>query len=451
MVMKQIRKNQFLILFIYLAVFLTLSSTWLNEVIPFSDIYLKIFTVLVYMPFVAAIIWKLWADLKDIRKTVKSFINCIYYLFAVYYMIVTVYRFVNGMEVKENLYYSLIFFGAIAFYLMLCAGTIKLSKRELANNLLLISAFFILYRLMYCLFGARFFGNQPININLTSGVTALLLPYIGSLLADNKQSNCKKLLIWAVFCGSGIVVASTGARAIFILTVFNITILIATHLLDKPAVTRIISGALAGCFVVVMLAAMNVGEVRYSLYRQTGIGPSMWGGSGDTSTTETSGENSSTATGTHKDPNNNQNAAQNQINASDRMRRDLLQRGIEQVKQNPLLGSGDVEYYYQVSEKYGFKQSSHNFIIETLICYGGIGLLMIAILFFAIIKETKLFAKATGKMWRHKIVLIQTLGFYFAFGLVQPVVFDSLICLLFVLIVAVCRNELKEIPEQTNA
>ena len=70
--------------------------------------------------------------------------------------------------------------------------------------------------------------------------------------------------------------------------------------------------------------------------------------------------------------------------------------------------------------------------------------MIIVSLFLAIICETKLFAKNNRGAWKQKLVLVQTIIFYFALGLVQPTVFDSIMCPLFVMAVAVCREQLHE-------
>ena len=131
-----------------------------------------------------------------------------------------------------------------------------------------------------------------------------------------------------------------------------------------------------------------------------------------------------------------------QLGSSDRMRGHLMQYSIAQVKLNPWFGTGDVKYYYQITEEYGFLQSSHNFIIEALNCYGIFGLVFVVLLFTAIILDTGLFRKQLARDWQYRIAMLMAVGVYLAMGFVQPVVFDCLVCLVFVSTVSACKKHM---------
>lgn len=476
--MEKVKSKSFLWIYIYFGILTSLRSTYVIEAFPALESVSKILTVLVYLPFAAAIFYKLLTDIRDFKKSIKSVSNCIFYVFTLYYVGLCAYRFANGMEVKENFYYTIVFLGAIATYMLLRDGRIFMPKQELEKNLLWITAFFVLYRLAYVLIGVHFISKSPININLTSGAVGLLLPLVGNMLMESYWDKKKSILPWLVFCGGLIVVATTGSRAIFALTVANVAVLVLVALIRRRGVIRIVSAVVMCCVVVAGLAFADVGKVRYSLYRQAGIeipvaqtvDPTT-GSSAATTPTATEDEEKpsekpdkdSDKEKPDKDPDKedptetpttpttpeqitdmDQLKAQKQIDASDRMRKKLVQYGMKQVEKNPLFGTGDVMYKYRMNKKYVFLQSSHNFLIESVICYGLVGLLMIAALFIAMLIEAKLFVKTALRRWNYKIMLLLTIAFYFALGFVQPTVYDSLICPLFLLVIVASQKALQE-------
>jgi len=445
--MKKVRENAFIIIFAYLALFQSLTSTWAVQVLHISQSLSRVFTLLVYAPFFVAICAKLVLDLYKLKKAFSKVSNWIYYIFALYYLGLSAYRFLNGMEVKENLYFSIVFFGAAAVFMLIRDGWIFMTRKQLNRNLLWIAAFFELYRLAYVLIGAQIFAKSPINVNLTSGIVALLLPFVGNMLIDRSLDKKKSWLPWLVFCGGLVVIATTGARALFALTAANVAVLLVVALIRRRGLLRLVTAAVLGCAIVVSLAVANVGQVRYALYRQTGAELSFISGSIATNPTTQPTEETTPEAPTEpsdQEENEDQLKAQNQIGASDYMRKRLVQHGIKQIKENPLFGNGDVLYQYRLSNNYAPMQSSHNFIIEAMVCYGAIGFGMMAALFVALLIEAKLFERSALRRWNYKVTMLLTIGFYFAFGFVQPTVFDVFICPLFVLIVAACRKALGE-------
>jgi len=466
--MKKLRSKAFFIIFVYFVLLLTVRSTYVIEAFPALEGLSKYSTVLTYLPFAVAILWKLLGDLMHIKRTVSSVSNCIYYAFALYYVALCAYRFTHGMEIKENFYYTVVFLGAVAAYMLLRDGKIVMPKKDLDKNILWITCLFMLYRLAYVLIGAQFISKSPINLNLTSGAVAVLLPYVANLLTEPALEKKKMIFPWIVFSAGIIVIATTGARALFALTAGTVAVMLAVALLKRKGLLRILSALVLSCAVVVGMAVMNVGDVRYAIYRQTGIDISASLNVGTTVATTapqtqpgTSNENPggvqtppSNGTTDTKDPADSSEPeeivdpdllkAQKQINASDRMRKRLMQWGIQQVKESPLFGTGDVMYWYQMNRRYGFMQSSHNFLIEAMVCYGTIGLVIMAALVIALLAEAKLFAKPLRYRWSYRVTILLTAAVYFAFGFVQPTVFDSLICPLFVLTIAACRKALHE-------
>ena len=446
---RSIDKKFFLHFMVYMSILMSVTSTWVTNVLHTPLLINQVFTAMIYLPFALLIFIKLVKDAKECRSILKKPIECIYYLFALYYTMLTGYRLLNGMEIKENLYYSVVFFGAIAFYLLIRSKKNKIPKSDFVANLVLADIFFLFYRLIYCLVGVHFIERPPVNVNITSGVVAMLTPFVGNWLINECSSKREKVLYWLVLCGNIVTVLTTGARAIFYLLIAIIGLLFVCSLNNKKGFLRVASSVLAGCLIITILAMTNTGNVRYSIYRQTGLtinAANIFDSKVEKPSSST--ENPSGSTEKPVDP--QKELAEEKKYHSDSMRKALVQLGIDQIKLNPMFGTGDVTYEYQLGD-YKAVQSSHNFLIETLICYGAVGLLIIAALFIALVVDTKLFARSIWVAWKQKVVLVLTILFYFAFGFVQPIVFSPIICPLFVFSVAMCRETvLEEYVENNN-
>ena len=70
-------------------IFVSLMTTWTQEVITLSPLFEKAATMLVYMPFIMAVLWKMVCDLKSFKDSIKRPINIIYYGFAFYYICIS--------------------------------------------------------------------------------------------------------------------------------------------------------------------------------------------------------------------------------------------------------------------------------------------------------------------------------------------------------------------------
>lgn len=466
--MKKLQDRGVFLLFVYFSLLQSLNSSWVVQVLHIPAALSRCITVLVYLPFILAVGYKIFTDARKRKQAFSAVSNWIYYAFAIYYGALCVYRLGNGLEVKENLYYSIVFFGAVAIFMLLRDGVISVPRQELKKNLLWIAAYFVLYRLAYVTVGAHFFEKSPVNVNLTTGIVALLLPVLGQLLTDADRK--KSWLPWGVLCASLVVIATSGSRAIFALMGALMAAMLLAALIRRKGVLRLVTAIAVGCAIVITLALANVGQVRYSIYRQTGIdfeairqsfttthpnAEQLASDSGQTTPTQAPTQaptaaptqaptEAPTSTPIGVSPEQDKNAAQEQITASNWMRKLLVQRGIEEAKKNPLFGTGNVMYWYRLGEDYAVLQSSHNFLIEAIICYGLVGLMMIAALFISLLIEAKLFTKLALRRWNDTVTLLLIVVFYFAFGFVQPTVFDVFICPLFLLTVADYRNALIE-------
>ena len=427
--LSKIKCYKFFLFFVFITLCLTMTSTWVTDAVLIPLAVNRVFTLLCYLPFILAIAWKLLTDIRSIKYRKPDVLTYLFYGFSFFYAVITAYRFFAALEIKENLYYTIVLLGSAAAYLLIRSGDITATEKELKKNLYAIAAYLVLYRLLYVFVGCYFFENQPINTNLLTGSLGILLPVLIVSLFQCRGDKKTVLLAMATLALALIVIIATGARAIFLLSILAVVVLVVCGIKNKTYLYRLVSVVGAAALVITVLAAVNFGSVRYALYRETGISvSSIFGGDsdGDTSALNPSNPN--------KDP--LQDSAYEQILRSDKMRDDLMKWGIEEIKVNPWVGTGNVLFSYTLNERFTFMQSPHNFLIESVLCYGLIGTVILAAVFITIILNTGLFRKAGKGAFLPKIGIVLTAIYYFAFGFVQPTVFAPMICALFVLSLA---------------
>ena len=95
----------------------------------------------------------------------------------------------------------------------------------------------------------------------------------------------------------------------------------------------------------------------------------------------------------------------------------------------------NVTFLYTVGE-YKIQQSSHNFLLETLNCYGVIGLLFIIAFIVIALYNSKVFSRKNKGPWQNKASVLLTFALFFAMGSLQPLVFNILLCPVFMMLFA---------------
>ena len=433
---------------------LTFTSTWIKEVLSVPPMISKLLTLALYVPFMFAIGWKIISDLIHLcKKEYRHFDipTVVFYVFIAYYALISCYRLLNAMEIKENLYYSIVFLGSVAYYLQSHKDCAKVGFKGLSANIGIIVLAIVLYDLAYRSIGSLYISKNPINANLVSGCLTIALPFL-CMCYCRKTSTVSMVVYGIAACCSIVIVLITGARALFLLTCLTIVVAFAACLISKQGFGKILILVIVSLSIVLTLALCDVGKVRYSLSRETGLNISALLEEKNTSSSGTQSGKTDKDTGGTKKPgssaNREYNSAMSQVDRSDKMRSDLVNLGLEEVRQHPWIGSGNVTFSYKVSKNYIAEQSSHNFIIETMICYGLIGLVLVATLFITLLIQSGLFRKSSRSAWLYRLCLLQTLVAFFGLGFVQPTVFSPLTCSLFVLILAASRQLLSEYADR---
>ena len=445
------------LLFIYLAVLSALCSSALTAVFVFSPAVQQTLSTCLYVPFMVMIGGKL---LSDVCCFHLSGFNIVYYLFGVYYILLTAYRFFVGAEAIESFYYAVVFFGVLGMYALITEQKLGMDWETLRKNLMIVATFFVVLKVIFTFIEGRVILNLPINNLYTTSLLVILIPFLMDTLQHEQTKRAKLSGVLLSLTVTLVLVCSSRAIVMLGAAVFAVVFLV--YVTNLSVVKKVLAGVCAALMLVVAFSALNVGVVRRSLVREFG-GLATLLSSKDTEDAESSApeeeepsdpeaeEPSDPATDSDVTPENDSTAEQpdseakpsspgsstvaDQIDRSDAMRAELMAAGRAEVRKNPIFGTGDLYYTYDLGYK-TMEQTAHNFIIESIICYGLVGTAMIALLLLCILKQCGIFRKESFKQWRVWVYIPAVLVYYLAFGMVQPSVYNTLVCPIFAVAVA---------------
>lgn len=422
--MRLLKKYGLFILFVYLTICTMLASTPVNELVDFPRLVQQGITLALYLPFFCVILWKLAEDLRSFQ--VNAF-NVLYYVFALYYGALTVWRFATHAEVKEGIYYSVVLFGAFAICALCRDKEWKLDLAQCRSNLIAIGVYTVIFKLVFTFLEGNVFSNPPVNNLYSTSVLVLLLPFLSQELRS--AANRKTAGFFALTSFSIALILICSSRAVVLLAIAVMAVLLITALVPPRALIRYLCALVSAALIVILLASFRVGEVQFSFYRALGVPvPTI---SFDTGSTD-AGESEKTEAEEKEKAEVVYNAGV-QVDKSDSMRSVLMQQGLAEFKENPLFGTGDLYYTYDLGYK-TMEQTAHNFLLECLVCYGLVGTVLVLLLLLALLWSCGFFRKESLGLWRSWLSVLLVLFYYFAFGMVQPSVFNTLVCPTFAIV-----------------
>ena len=213
------------ILFIILLLLHIVGTTWFREVINVSNALNRAATLCYYLPFMFSLIAKIAFDMKRQSLLYKR-VDIFYYLFVLYYMLISFYRIFFKYEYKESIYVFLVSFGTISALSLYMDDKIQLNRFDLKRNINIMCAAVLTYWLWYRVHGYRFFNNPLINNNIVLSVIVLSVPSLIMQLKDEKKSiSAIWLLVPSIIC-----VLITGSRVNLLILVMQVICSIALML-----------------------------------------------------------------------------------------------------------------------------------------------------------------------------------------------------------------------------
>lgn len=395
---------------IYIMAIIILQSRWTVDWLNLPGVVSQVGALMLYIPFVVFILWKLVCDIKG-RKITLPILT--YYGFAGYYGILTVIRFLTHMEVKDSLYYTIILMGSVALFSLIYNKHICVDKDTLYGDLCWVSVALMLYMLLFVIFLKPILSYSPINEIAVGGSILLLMPAVAKKFSLSEKGSFWTTMCTLILFSFAAVVFTLKSRVTFVIFLFEVAVLVVLHLKRKRVLIHLFAALLGAVVLIAGLFVLNVGQVRYAVYRETGFASAGMLGSGDASSDD--------------DINSpDQQEALDQINRSDSMRADLLNESLKRVKQNVLFGTGEVFYHYEVGEEV-FDAPAHNFIFATLNCYGLVGLLLLMAMVVAMLRQIHFFRFKDKATLYARLLFTLALCMYFGEGMVQATVYDMLV------------------------
>ena len=188
----KIKKHTSLLFLFLLLVLQTVSSRWVVAWLDIPNSVSKIVTLTLYGLFFVFIVCKIWRDIK--ARHVDMF-SITYYLFAAYYGVLSLFRFFSGMEVKENLYLSIILFASLALFHLIINNHTGQTAESLKKDICIFCLGLILYRLLHIIFLKKYIYYSPINEIAIGGSIVILLPILVKQLWSFKKNK-----VWSWIC-----------------------------------------------------------------------------------------------------------------------------------------------------------------------------------------------------------------------------------------------------------
>lgn len=395
----------------YLLALQVVTSRWVVAWLQIPGIVSKLVTLALYLPFLLFIALRFVRDVKN-RKL--NLFKVLYYSFFLYYCLLFAYRLFAGMEVKDNFYYTAICLGCFALFSLIMDGDIKINGAALINDLCIFSLVVIAYWVLFNVVLKPYVYYSPINEIAIGGCVTILFPACVRKLWDCKEGLRSVIFNMVLVIGLLLIVFTLGSRAIFVTVLGEAVLLLLLCLKNKKVIAKYAMSVVLAVAVVAGLFALDVGEVRYAVYRETGFVVS-W----DEDSANRPNE------GVQNRPSEQINA-QEQIGRSDMMRADLSRMSIERIKENVLFGTGDVFYDYFVAGEV-FAAPAHNFIFATMNCYGLIGLLLLMGLVVCTLFRIGAFWFRQKEKFHLRIFVFVTLIVFFGVGLIQATVYDMMV------------------------
>ncbi len=414
-----------LLYFIWASVFMTLGTRWVAAMITIP-LFPQIVAILSYLPFAIACLFKFLYDLKALKQGKPSLYVLLYYGFAVYYLCITAFRFFGHMQWKDSLYFFIILYGALSLLELIQTGHIPVTKKSLSFDIWAFVGFLLIYRIVFVSMFPQAKNTMPINLNIYASVLVFAL-YTTASRTECLSKACQ-IAIGILSFGAIVGIMLIGARALFALMLMALVLMLLMPLLFQKSFRAVLKRAvpiLCAFLIVAALFLADYSNTRYAVYRETNLSflqPSQSTGSaGSTDDVQTPVD-----TQNPTELPEQQIIANNQISRSDNMRSVLLGNGIREIKKNFFFGTGSVLFEFQTSS-YLVKNPAHNLVVETMNCFGFIGLVWLSVLILLLLCRMGLFRLKEKTHRQNRLTALCLVLSFGALGMVQAIFYDKIV------------------------
>ncbi|MER2076582.1 O-antigen ligase family protein [Psychrobacillus psychrotolerans] len=396
-----------------------LSFIPINIPMPISDNgKMEVYLIELFLPVLFFYICSLILKKKYLMSVLVKYLFYLVLVFIVYYFFISIYRYINGYEIKQSLLALRTTLPPLIILLLIDSKIIKI--KELLIDLILLNLLINIIQL----FNIDILRMSPFmgNIMVYLSVILLLLPLNFYILLENKSFKYSKIIsLIAIFNITIALIfpALGGSRIAFYLAcgVFLVCMIVYSFINKKLFSRAIISLMIAVTFLSIIWYT-NPQGMSFGLYRLFPMDVEQVLVPDDI-------HNKSELTEKQKNKlkiiDETVQVMQQETTASNDIRSYLWEKSIDEILESPLLGKGTI--YFEFPNNYNVtQQAAHNFILEYTNAYGIIGL----IIFLSFIFVTVLYTTRYNfniKDTRKNIIkfnLIMSIGIMFAISLFQP-------------------------------
>lgn len=330
-----------------------------------------------------------------------------FHIFFIYCFFVITIRLITGGEVKNTIYWTIIMLGSIsvAEFVLNSYKSEPNQIETVINDFTTFGLFVVAYKILYVIHLYKVIPYDPLNTNKECCIMLITIPcsVLGYLMYGRKRYIIGILLF-------SFVILYSGSRGGFLLLVFEFVMICAllfkNHYKTAEWLLFII------LFVIIFSGAiiLNVGNIQDYIIR---------------------------ALGTFIRKSSMMSTVIENISRSDAGRNELYEMGYMEFMKSPLFGTGVVYFRQTISGMGEFNQSAHNFILETLDCFGLLGLIqLIAIYVLVTIKMPKY-----NRCKSYFVIL--SLAF-FGYSMVEPFLYDPFVFLTYCIAVVIFKFACKD-------
>lgn len=378
--------------------FAVMGSRWTALAFSIPEVYSKGLILFLYLMLAVFILVKLS---KDFYSKSISLFSILLLIFLFYSVCIAMIRLICGEEIQHTIYCTLILIGSISIVNVVLKKykKNKIKIETIISDFINFGYIIVIFKLCFIIFLNEFFLYDMINVNKECCIMLMLIPcsFLGYLIYERKKYMIGILLFSAMVIYSG----SRVGMFLWFLELVMIGFLFVKH--DF----KIYKMMLCVFFFVLIISGLlifDIGNIQHYFSRATGA----------------FFLNTSLAID-----------VESQTSRSDFGRFELYDWGYTEFLKSPIIGTG-VVYFSQTIDGMGeYIQSSHNFVLEILDCFGLLGLVQVIMLFIAMFLQIP--RDNGGKSY----FMIVSFAF-FGYAIFQPFLYDPLAFLTYCVAALIC-------------
>lgn len=370
----------------------------------------ELLTLTIYIPYVLCSLYAVYSTIKKFKENKRTFLKkhfdrILVVLFGIFCIILFIYRFVHHLNYMDGLHFAVRIIGAFGIYY--AAIDCESINKHITKNLLTFSLVLNVVLIGdFLVHGSIRMTKILTNIIIVCCVVLLLnISAVKYHQEQNKFNWFYEICCILNFIITCLIIILSGSRLALAFGAVLIIYTLVNIFKNKKRFLIYLFAILFSALILVLLTMVNFGDSKRMVEKQI--------------YTVFRVDFSETNPNDHEleDP------VSNISKYSDLMRNDLIRLGIKEVKKNILFGTGNVNFEYVLNDE-TILQTPHNFLLESFICFGLFGTIMLALIAITIVLKYLLYKNIRI---RAKSNFVLTLLILFGFSFLQPTLYNYMV------------------------